>query len=164
MLKPATTFAPVLLSIFAVLSAADPSIKSTNLAGDPPIAVSSGTVASIKIFSPTNSLIDCKVAFCAAKGTVSINKSPAFAASSFDIPTILISSYSLSNSRVSSTFVKAFSSFLLPIIISSPAIANLLPKFNPWEPVPPIIATFIFLPHLKKYTIFNQIFIMINHY
>ena len=39
------TFAPVPLRMLAVLSAADPSIKSTNLNGFPPIAVSKGTVA-----------------------------------------------------------------------------------------------------------------------
>ena len=45
------TLAPVPSRIFAVLSAADPSIKSTNLNGFPPIAVSKGTVASKTILS-----------------------------------------------------------------------------------------------------------------
>lgn len=36
-----------------------------NLAGDPPIAVSRGTVASKTGPSPFKSLIDCNVGFCA---------------------------------------------------------------------------------------------------
>ena len=45
------TFAPVPSRMDAVLSAADPSIKSMNLNGFPPIAVSKGTVASNTILS-----------------------------------------------------------------------------------------------------------------
>ena len=69
------TFAPVPFKIEAVLSAADPSIKSMNLEGFPPIAVSNGTVASKMILSVQNSLIPSIVGFCAAKGTVIINTS-----------------------------------------------------------------------------------------
>ena len=82
------TFAPVPSSIFAVLSAADPSIRSMNLNGFPPIAVSRGTVASMTILSLQNSLIPSMVGFCAASGTVIINTSPFLAASSFAIPTM----------------------------------------------------------------------------
>ena len=83
------TFAPVPSSIFAVLSAADPSIKSTNLNGFPPITVSRGTVASNTILSLQNSLIPSSVGFYAASGTVRISISPSFAASSLAIPHML---------------------------------------------------------------------------
>ena len=80
------TFAPVPSRMDAVLSAAEPSIKSMNLNGFPPIAVSKGTVASNTILSVQNSLIDSKVGFCAARGTVRIKMSPSFAASSLAKP------------------------------------------------------------------------------
>ena len=80
------TFAPVPSRMDAVLSAAEPSIRSMNLNGFPPIAVSNGTVASNTILSVQNSLIPSTVGFCAARGTVRIKMSPSFAASSFAKP------------------------------------------------------------------------------
>ena len=61
--KAQITFAPVPSRIEAVLSAADPSMRSMNLNGFPPIAVSKGTVASITILSLQNSLIPSTVGF-----------------------------------------------------------------------------------------------------
>ena len=57
------TLAPVPSRMEAVLSAADPSIRSMNLNGFPPIAVSSGTVASMTILSLQNSLMPSTVGF-----------------------------------------------------------------------------------------------------
>ena len=57
------TFAPVPSRIEAVLSAADPSIRSMKRNGFPPMAVSNGTVASMTILSAQNSLMPSTVGF-----------------------------------------------------------------------------------------------------
>ncbi len=63
LLKAETTFTSVPSRMLWVLSAAEPSIRSINLSGFPPILVSRGTVASIKTLPLTNSLIPVNVDF-----------------------------------------------------------------------------------------------------
>ncbi len=64
-------------------SAAEPSGRSMYFVADPPIQDSSGPVASSRGFPAAPSLMESRVSFWAASGTVRIRTSAVFAASGF---------------------------------------------------------------------------------